>query len=157
MDDLNNALFFDGRTISFMRNLLWRGPRGVSVMTALEKKLLENYEELRALDGELNGGLLSLLESTKEYVAIPDLIPFLLEARRLDLLDDAQTTLRIAVEDKRQFTAEQLASLLGEAEFTPMFWNIYVFGDAVEENRYERDERRLNRPSIDIDRLREFH
>lgn len=155
MEDLNSSTFFDEHTLNFLQNMIWRGPKKSEVVTGLEAKLLERHELVFEINEALGGKLITLLTSWKEYVAVPNAIIFIMASYKRGLLKDAVNAMDSAVQEEFSLSAEQLKELLDEAEFTPMIWNVMLFGDSAE-SRYKEDPLPIVKSGLDLERLRNF-
>lgn len=153
MDDLNASTFFDGRTITFLSNLL-RNP-GVSCLSAVEKNFLSRREELISLNNALGGQLISKLSSYKNFTPVIDATNFLLLGQQQDILDSTDSILESAVREQTVLTAKELAESLEQLEDMPVGWIVNLLGIAGE-SRHSRVEPPQPGSSLNLEAMRNF-
>lgn len=157
MEDLSKSVFFDARSLAFVRRLLINVGQGASPISGDEVKLKERAEEVRALDRSLENGLISLLTRAKNFVTVNDALFFLLTAQKRSLLQDAEEVLTWAITEERTLTREALIGVLkgAIADGTPMAWGVMLLGED-EADRYAPPAEEFNKSSIDLNKLRDF-
>ena len=153
MDDLNASTFFDGRTITFLSNLL-RNP-GVSCLSASEKAFLARRDELISLNEALGGQLISKLSSYKNFTPVIDATNFLLLGQQQDILDSTDSILESAVREQTVLTAKELAESLEQLEDMPVGWIVNLLGIAGE-SRHSRVELPQPGSSLNLEAMRNF-
>lgn len=153
MDDLNASTFFDGRTITFLSNLL-RNP-GVSCLSASEKTFLARRDELISLNEALGGQLISKLSSYKNFTPVIDATNFLLLGQQQDILASTDSILESAVREQTVLTAKELAESLEQLEDMPVGWIVNLLGIAGE-SRHSRVELPQPGSSLNLEAMRNF-
>lgn len=153
MDDLNASTFFDGRTITFLSNLL-RNP-GVSCLSASEKAFLARRDELISLNEALGGQLISKLSSYKNFTPVIDATNFLLLGQQQDILASTDSILESAVREQTVLTAKELAESLEQLEDMPVGWIVNLLGIAGE-SRHSRVELPQPGSSLNLEAMRNF-
>lgn len=153
MDDLNASTFFDGRTITFLSNLL-RNP-STSCLSAVEKNFLSRREELISLNNALNGQLISKLSSYKNFTPVIDATNFLLLGQQQDILASTDSILESAVREQTVLTAKELAESLEQLEDMPVGWIVNLLGVSGE-SRHSRVELPQSGSSLNLEAMRNF-
>lgn len=153
MDDLNASTFFDGRTITFLGNLL-RNPN-VSCLSAAEKNFLSRREELISLNEALGGQLISKLSSYKNFTPVIDATNFLLLGQKQDILKSTDSILETAVTEQTVLTAKELAESLEQLEDMPPGWIVNLLGIGGE-SRHSRVDPPQPGSSLNLEAMRNF-
>lgn len=153
MDDLNASTFFDGRTITFLSNLL-RNPN-VSCLSAFEKGFLARRDELISLNDALGGQLISKLSSYKNFTPVIDATNFLLLGHQQNILKSTDSILETAVNEQTVLTAKELAESLEQIEDMPVGWVVNLLGVGGE-SRHSRVEPPKPGSSLNLEAMKNF-
>lgn len=153
MDDLNASTFFDGRTITFLSNLL-RNPN-VSCLSAAEKEFLKRRDEIVSLNEALNGQLIFKLSSYKNFTPVIDATNFLLLGQQQNILSSTDSILESAVREETVLTAKELAESLEQLEDMPVGWIVNLLGVGGE-SRHSRVDPPVQGSSLNLEAMRNF-
>jgi hypothetical protein len=153
MDDLNASTFFDGRTITFLSNLL-RNPN-VSCLSAVEKSFLSRRDEIISLNEALNGQLITKLSSYKNFTPVIDATNFLLLGQQQNILSSTDSILESAVREQTVLTAKELAESLEQLEDMPVGWIVNLLGVGGE-SRHSRVDLPQPGSSLNLEAMRNF-
>lgn len=146
MNDLSEALFFDGRTAAFVQKLL-SNPSSASPLTDFEKKLRDNVEAVRALNGELPNGIIKILNDSRSFVPSAAVLQMLLYAKQQDDLDTALRMMHFIVRDRVILTKKELNKALQNTNELPVELAIQF---ASSSNDERTEESFTERPRIDL-------
>lgn len=153
MDDLNASTFFDGRTITFIGNLL-RSP-DVSCLSVFEKDFLKRRDELIILNQAMDGQLTLKLSSYKNFTPVIDAVNFLLLGQQQGILDSVVSILESAVREQTVLTAKELAESLEQLEDMPVGWIVNLLGVSGE-SRHSRVDPPQPGSSLNLEAMRNF-
>lgn len=137
MTELNDATWFDDRTVSFLRKIL--SGREVSPFSDNEVKLLKQCERLIELNKMMQGQLIDVLNSAKHQVTVPNALFFLLSTARENKLDEAVETLKMAVREERRLDLVRLREILELSKEMPITWALALSGDDSDDRYAESD------------------
>lgn len=151
MRDLNSDPFFDKRVIDLVRALT-NGSNPRMSISGVETAIFRLRDRVVALNEEMDGGLVVLLNNTRSMVAPHDALFFLLKSSEKNCLLDARRALNVAVQESMHLDAKTLQAILANQSEMPMEWAIGIFG----ESNYNRDEPiTKQQSSIDLNKMRD--
>lgn len=154
MENLNNSVFFDGRTITFLRRLFNTNEK-ISPFSANEQKMLDRRDELVQMNEALDYRLITKLSEYKDYAPVVDAIFFLLEAQKRGILDQADEILQMAVRERQVLTSAELSESLEEVESMSADWIVNLFG-AGSEARHAKRGPVMPSSSLNLEAMRNF-
>ena len=146
--DLNNALFFEKKLITFINQLL-HDKFKPTPLTDLERNLLKKSTEIIELDSELNGNLVQKLTLYQKAIPPYEALKGLVYANRKDMLNTCVLILDYTIDNKKELSFKNLKTALDEASFLPpsvitSIYGEYSDGRIIEEPDYTKEQSYLN-------------
>lgn len=116
--DLRDSPFFGERVINFTSDILNNRKRTLP-LTEFEVKLLKKGDEVKELNEELDGKLIELLRSAKDFIVPATAIRLLLYFKKLDRLKDAHKIVYFSGRDEMVLTESDISDLVNELRKDP--------------------------------------
>jgi len=149
-DTLKGDPFFGTRVINFAQSLL-SGAKKLDPITDFEKKLLKHADELKKLDGEIEGGLIPILREGMDYVPPPVALRMLLYLSRFDLSRKGHEIIHFAARDRLALSDDEINQLVSEVRRDPhsnIEWSLALLGEPdPEEDENTTKKNALNLPN----------
>lgn len=117
-DKLRDDPFWRTRIINFVGDAL-RGYRKLTPVSGFEKKILERIEDIRAIDENIDDGLISLLKFAEGYVPPSTALRILMYWQDRDNLQIGYEIVYFAARDQIVLTEEEITQLINDLRKDP--------------------------------------
>jgi hypothetical protein len=147
-----DALLEEKRINKYLEDLIKNKKR--TPITQSEVFLSSNSDRIQALDMDISGKLIEILNHTSGLVRTVDATSFLLASTTVGKLDEAYETLEVIAARRLTVSGKDLRQILKDSDDMPLSWAVTLLGSEDDED--DEPVIPVNKSSIDLDRLHSF-
>lgn len=123
--------------------------QSMAAITSKETQLMAHRTMLKAIDMELDPGLISRIDSMGTFVYPSDLALFFIAAKKTNLMEQAREIADTVERERRLMSFNDLISALAETSSMPGSWAASLFGE-MDAERDATPSAPVVKPTIDL-------